>query len=147
MMVDSDSLVDLVLEHIHAYDLASAFYALAQWQRLKVVTRAKANEMAGAPLPPCRPAAIPADGESSAPSKWDNEEVEGLAKREKTVTVPLFNVSDGSGQTQEEAAKVLEKVIGIKIDFLSAITNAMAKVSFLPSSPYRMRLTSSILCR
>jgi hypothetical protein len=59
-----------------------------------------------------------------------------LTKREKTVTVPLFNVSDGSGQTQEDIGKVLEKAIDIKIEFYSAITNAMAKVS-CPLDRYR----------
>lgn len=116
-----------MLEHIHAYDLASAFYALAQWQRKIAGTRSKANELAGVGLPPCRPAAIRTEDGGSA-SKWDSVEVEGLAPREKSVIVPLFNVSDGSQQTQEDLAKVLEKVVGIKIDFLSAITNAMAKV-------------------
>lgn len=121
-----------MLEHIHAYDQASAFYALAQWQRLTAGSRAKANELAGVALPQCRPGAVPSEEGSSA-SKWDTQEIEGLAKREGGVVAPLFNISDGSAQTQEDLAKVLEKVIGIKVDFLSAITNAMAKVPLVYS--------------
>lgn len=31
---------------------------------------------------------------------------------------PMFNLSDGSGQTQGELGKVLEQVMGIKVDFV-----------------------------
>jgi hypothetical protein len=112
---------DLVLEHIHSYDLASAFWALAQWQLNTAKTRAKADELAKAPLPPCRPSATPADmvDEGGKVSEWDDKEIEDLPKRQETLWAPVFHVSDGSAQTQEDIGKVLEKAMGIKVDYVS----------------------------
>ena len=126
---------DLVLEHIHAHDLAAAFYALAMWQMKTAGSRARADELAGAPLPPCRPAAIPSGADDEpGPSgldaaRWDAKEVDGLPARESTQRAPVFNVSDASGQTQEELGRVLEKALGIRVEYHSAITNALARMN------------------
>lgn len=106
-------------------DIASSFYALAQWMRLSAVTRGQADDIAGEDLPGCRPACIPKDEEAgSGPGgnegfKFDNVEIEGLVERERIVRAPLFNLTDGSGQTQEDIGKVIEKVFGIKVDYVS----------------------------
>jgi hypothetical protein len=115
---------DLTLEHIHTIDIASSFFALAQWMRLTAKTRENANEIAGEILPPCRPAAIPKEEESLQGSeglKFDDIEIEGLVKREDVAKAPLFNVTDGSGQTQEDIGKVIEKALGIKVDYVSLL--------------------------
>lgn len=91
--------------------------------RLEAKTREKANEVAGELLPSCRPSAIPKEEESSKASdglKFDNIEIEGLVKREDFVKAPLFNVTDGSGQTQEDIGRIIEKAFGIKVDYVSA---------------------------
>lgn len=85
--------------------------------RLVAKTREKANELAGEDLAACRPAALPKDEELKA--SIDNVEIEGLVQRERMVRAPLFNVTDGSGQTQEEIGKVIEKVLGVKVDHVS----------------------------
>jgi len=89
--------------------------------RLTVKNREKANEIAGELLPPCRPAALPKEEMSNAGQglKFDDIEIEGLVKREDMVKAPLFNVTDGSGQTQEDIGKVIEKALGIKVDYVS----------------------------
>lgn len=115
-------------------DVASSFYALAQWMRCYAITRDKADEIAGEDLPGCRPACIPKDEEAGSGSgsgstggkeerfKFDNVEIEGLVERERIVRAPLFNITDGSGQTQEDIGKVIEKVFGIKVDYVSIAT-------------------------
>lgn len=90
--------------------------------RLTARTREKANEIAGEMLLPCRPAALPKEETLNAAGeglKFDNVEIEGLIKREDMVKAPLFNVTDGSGQTQEDIGKVIEKALGIKVDYVS----------------------------
>lgn len=113
---------DLVLEHLHLTDLASSFYALAQWMRLTAKTRVQANEIAGEMLPPCRPAALSKDEEMKTDGlKFDDvDEIEGLVNRQEMVKAPLFNITDGSGSTQEEIGKILEKVFHVKVDYVSA---------------------------
>jgi len=120
---------DLVLEHIHTYDQASAFYALAQWMRLTARGRKKAEELAGCSIPPCRPGVIPEDelGDPRNAFAFDNLEIPDLVKREQSVSAPFFNVTDGSGMTQGEVGEILSKVMGIKVDYYSALTNALAK--------------------
>ncbi|KAK9898821.1 hypothetical protein P389DRAFT_208893 [Cystobasidium minutum MCA 4210] len=120
---------ELTLEHVHMADLASAFYELAQWMRLGAGSRAKADELAGEDLPGARPAAVPKDEDGQAEGQFDDIEIEGLVERERLVRAPLFNVTDGSGQTQEDIGKIIAKALGIKVDYYSAITNTLAKMN------------------
>lgn len=99
-------------------DLASAFYELAQWMRLGAGSRAKADELAGEDLPGARPAAVPKDEDGQAEGQFDDIEIEGLVERERLVKAPLFNVTDGSGQTQEDIGKIIAKALGIKVDYV-----------------------------
>lgn len=106
--------------------------------RLIVKTREKANELAGEWLPPCRPCHLSKeeitqqqqekfqnkqeevnDNHNNGKLKYDNIEIEGLVKREESIKAPLFNVTDGSMINQEDIGKIIEKVFGIKVDFVS----------------------------
>lgn len=131
--------VDLVLEHIHSHDFATAMYALAIWQLQTAKTRAKANELAGVLLPPCRPNTVIPDDEypGGKPSSWATQEtIPDLLDRDESVKVPLFNLSDGSKQSQEEIGNVLQKLMGIKVDYYSSVTNALAKVTLCSLKHY-----------
>lgn len=92
---------------------------------LIVKTRIKANELVGVNLPPGRPSNLSKEGEGKLEGekgiklKYDDIEIGGLVKRNDTVKAPLFNVTDGSAQTQEDIGKIIEKVFGIKVDFVS----------------------------
>ena len=119
-------LPDLVLEHIHTEDVASAIFALAQWQ-LKQGSRAASNAKAGAPLPPCRPSQH--SEAKPTPSSPDVREIEGLAKRDSTVTAPIFNITDGAEQTQGDLGKVLQEAMGIKVDYVSCQAMSIAAVA------------------
>jgi hypothetical protein len=116
------------------YDLSCALFALAQWMRSNTVkNRSTANDLAGVELSLARPAALSSDEDDlRLGNKKDGgggkdvvdldkiDKLDGLPERNKKIIAPLFNITDGSGITQEEIGKIIEKVMpGIKVDYVS----------------------------
>jgi hypothetical protein len=96
------------------------------------VGQPKALEVAGSPLPPCRPVASHVrwlSGKKSQASDYDGEELDFLAMRSEQVKAPVFNLVDDSKTTMGQLAESIAKAVGVKHSFTNTIINQFAKLN------------------
>jgi hypothetical protein len=115
---------------LHVEDFASAIYRLAQW--MQEIGHEKALELAGSPLPPCRPIASFVrwlSGKKTETSEYDNQDLDFLAMRTETVDAPVFNIVDENQTTMGQLTQAIAKAVGVKYSFTNTLLNQFAKLN------------------
>ncbi|KAH9001467.1 NAD-P-binding protein [Lactarius akahatsu] len=97
---------------IHSDDVAGGLWSAAEW--MSRVGRSEAIGVAGEVI------------------HWRNDkskvaEVAGMPPPDKTIVVPLFNLTDDNGTTLDKAGKTMTRIFGATFEYHNFVTSAMIR--------------------